>query len=73
MKNKISEWLYEAWNGHPFLLSEEAEIICKTRFDENFKWMNDSQIQNLVKLKARAMYKKKYPDAKRLWIFKRFK
>ena len=48
MKNKISEWLYEAWNGHPFLLSEEAEIICKTRFDENFKWMNDSQIQNLV-------------------------
>lgn len=44
------------------------EGICETRFDEKYKWMNDTQIQELVKIRVRAMYKKKYPNAKR-WSF----
>jgi len=27
--------------------------------------MNDKQIQNLIKIRVRKMYKEKYPDAKK--------
>ena len=65
MKEKIKKWIYEFSHGHPFLLSEEADIICDTRFDEKYKWMNDTQIQELVKIRVKAMYKRKFPNAKR--------
>ena len=61
----FKDWFYEFWNGHPFLLSEEADIICETRLSEKYKWMNDDQIQELVKIKVKSMYKKKFPNAKR--------
>jgi hypothetical protein len=62
---QFKDWLYEFKHGHPFLVSEEADIICDTRFDETYKWMNDTQIQKLVKLRVKAMYEKKFPNAKR--------
>ena len=65
MKDKIKTWFYELWNGHPRLLSEEVDIICETRFDEKYKWMNDWQIQRLVEVRIKEMYKKKFPNAKR--------
>lgn len=64
MKTKIYiPWLYEFWYGHPFLLDEEVKIILETRFDPNYKWMNDSQIQKLVKIRIKEMYKKKFPKS----------
>lgn len=33
----LKDWFYEFKNGHPFLLSEEVDIICETRFDEKYK------------------------------------
>ncbi len=72
IKNKqLKEWFYFFQNGHKFLLKEEADIICETRFDDKYKWMSDSQIQELIKLRIKAMYKKKYPNAKR-WALKNF-
>lgn len=62
---RFKEWFYAFKNGHPFLLKEEANIICETRLDETYEWMNDEEIQELVKLKVKAMYKKKFPNAKR--------
>ena len=62
---QFKEWFYEFMHGHPFLLKEEADIICETRFDERFKWMNDIQIQKLIRLRVKAMYKQKFPNAKR--------
>ena len=59
--DKLKNWLYELWHGHPFLLDEEVEIICNTRAEEKFKWMNDTQIQELVKIRVKAMYKQKFP------------
>lgn len=65
MLEKFKKWFYE-WNtGHPFLLNEEVDIICNTRFDEHYTWMNDSEIQKLIKIKVNKMYKEKYPNAKR--------
>lgn len=65
-KNKrVKEWFYEFQHGHPFLVNEEADIICKTRFDNKYQWMSDSQIQNLVKIRVQAMYENKFPNAKR--------
>lgn len=61
MKDKIKTWFYELWHGHPFLLEEEVDIIMKTRFDEKYKWMNDAQIQELVKIRVKEMYKRKFP------------
>jgi hypothetical protein len=66
---KFKKWFYEFKNGHPFLLNEEVDIICKTRFDEKYKWMNDYQIQALVKRRVKEMYKKRFPNAKRFNIF----
>ena len=66
--DKIKTWFYEFQHGHPFLLEEEVDIICKTRFEEKYKWMNDSQIQKLVKIRVKKMYKKKFPNAIR-WRF----
>lgn len=66
IKNKqLSKWFYEFKNGHPTLLTEESNIICQTRFDKSFDWMNDTQIQKLVKLRIKAMYKEKYPNARK--------
>jgi hypothetical protein len=67
----LKRWFYEFQHGHPFLLSEEADIIVETRL--NYKasqWMNDEKIKELVikelvKLRVKAMYKKKFPNAKR--------
>lgn len=68
----FKKWFFEFKNGHPLLLNEEVEIICDTRFDEKFKWMNDSQIQKLVSVKTKKMYKNKYPNAK-CWSLSNFK
>ena len=63
---QLKRWFYEFKHGHPFLLEEEADIIVETRLnDRASKWMNDTQIQELVKLRVKAMYKKKFPNAKR--------
>jgi hypothetical protein len=70
MKKTFKEKLYELWHGHPFLLDEEVDIICNTRFDEHYKWMNDSQIQKLIKIRVKEMYKKKFPSTPN--IVKRF-
>ena len=66
-KNRqFKRWFYEFYHGHPFLLKEEADIIVETRLNDRAnQWMNDVQIQELVKIRVKAMYKKKYPDAKR--------
>ena len=60
----LKSWLYEFRHGHSFLLSEEVDIIFETRFDEKYKWMNDTQIQELVRLRIKKMYKNRYPTAK---------
>lgn len=71
MVNKIDDmqlkrWFYEFKHGHPFLLSEETDIIVETRLnDRACKWMDDNEIQELVKLRVKAMYEKKFPNAKR--------
>jgi len=67
VKNRqLKRWFYEFQHGHPFLLSEEADIIVETRLnDKASQWMNDEQIKELVKLRVKAMYKKKFPNAKR--------
>lgn len=68
MKDKINhfkKWFYEFKHGHPFLLNEEVDIICETRADEKYKWMNDRQIQKLVKIRIEEMYRKKFPHAVR--------
>jgi len=63
-KKIIENWFYELWYGHPFLLDEEVDIICETRANDNYKWMNDIQIQHLVKRRIKEMYKKKFPKSK---------
>ena len=63
---QLKRWFYEFQHGHPFLLSEEADIIVETRLnDKASQWMSDKQIKELVKLRVKAMYKKKFPNAKR--------
>lgn len=66
MKNwkEIKTWWYEFKNGHPFLLSKEVDIIITIRSEERCMWMNDTQIQQLVKRKVSNMYRNKYPNAK---------
>ena len=59
----LNTWFYEWKHGHPFLLNEEVEIICETR--ARYKWMNDITIQELIKVRIKAMYKTKFPNAKR--------
>lgn len=72
IKNKkFKEWFYKFKTGHPFLLKEEVDIICNTRDDQKYMWMNDEQIQKIVRVKVEAMYKKKYPDAKQ-WSLSNF-
>jgi hypothetical protein len=72
MLDKFKTWFYEWKNGHPFLLHEEVDIICDTRFDEKYKWMNDNDIKKLIEIRVREMYKEKYPNAKR-WSLTQFK
>lgn len=63
---QLKRWFYEFKHGYPFLLDEEATIIVSTRLsDKSASWMNDEQIKELVKLRVKAMYKKKFPNAKR--------
>jgi hypothetical protein len=64
MLDKFKKWFYEWKTGHPFLLNEEVDIICATRTQEQFLWMDDKQIQELIKIRVKQMYKKKYPNAK---------
>lgn len=67
----FDKWFYEFKHGHPFLLDEEATIIVSTRLsDKSSLWMNDRQIQELVDFRIQAMYKKKFPNAKR-WSLKK--
>ncbi len=61
MKDKIKTWFYELWHGHPRLIDEEADIICKTRAEEKWKWMDEGLIQILIKMRIKAMYQKKFP------------
>jgi hypothetical protein len=67
IRNKqLKRWFYEFQHGHPFLLSEEVDIIVETRLnDKANKWMNDEQIKKLVKLRVKEMYNNKFPNAKR--------
>lgn len=66
IKNKcVKKWFYEFQHGHPFLLLEEADIICKARSDEKYEWMNDTEIQVLIKIRIKAMYEEKFPNAKK--------
>lgn len=54
---RIKKWLYEFRHGHPFLLEEEVEIICKTRAEQKYKHFNDRQIQKLIQIRIDEMYK----------------
>ena len=56
--SKIKTKLYELWHGHPFLLEKEVDIICETRFDPKFRHFNDTEIQQLVKLRVNEMYER---------------
>lgn len=67
---KFNTWWYEFSHGHPFLLKEEVDIILKTRSEEKYKWMNDTQIQELVRIRVRQMYRNKFPDAKKWKVFR---
>jgi hypothetical protein len=58
MTNKIKNWLYEWWHGHPFLLDEEMAIIIKTREEERYKWMPEDMIQKLIRIRIKEMYKR---------------
>lgn len=69
--SKLKNWFYEWVNGHPFLLSEEVDIICNTREDLFYKHLSEQQIQSLVAYRIKKMYFKKYPNAKR-YLFKNF-
>lgn len=60
MLEKIKTWLYEFWHGHPFLLEEEVDIIIKTREDPNYKHYTNSQIQKLIRIRVKEMYKNKF-------------
>lgn len=72
LKNgRFKEWFFEWENGHPFLLSEEVDIIIATRNEEKYKWMNDEQIQKLIRVRVKEMYKKRYPNSKR-WSLAHF-
>ena len=57
----FKNWLYEYWHGHPFLLDEEVDIICKTRAEGRYKWMDEEQIKLLIKMRIKKMYKEKFP------------
>jgi hypothetical protein len=65
---RLNSWYREFKQGHPTLLDEEVEIICETRFEEKYLWMNEEQIQKLIRLRIHAMYAKKYPNAKKWTI-----
>ena len=67
---KIKTWFFEFKNGHPFLLSEEVEIIIATRDEEKYKWINDVQIQKLICVRVKEMYKRKFTNAKKYQLFK---
>jgi hypothetical protein len=65
MLEKLANRLYEFRHGHPFLLEEEVEIIVHARLhDVANRWMTDRQIQKLVKVRVKEMYRKKFPDAR---------
>lgn len=68
---RFKDWFFEWRNGHPFLLSEEVDIIIATRDEEKYKWMNDEQIQRLIRVRVKEMYKKRYPNAQR-WSLAHF-
>ena len=73
MLERLAKRFYEFKHGHPFLLEEEVEIILDTRLgDTSNRWMNDRQVQKLVKVRVEAMYKRKFPDARR-WSLKNLK
>jgi hypothetical protein len=61
----VDSWYYEFKNGHPFLLFEETDIILETREDDKYRWMNDHDIKEIIKLKVKSMYNRKFPNAKR--------
>ena len=56
--SRLKDKSYQLWHGHPFLLNEEVEIICKTREEPKFKHFNNYEIQALVKLRIYEMYEK---------------
>ena len=73
MLERLANRLYEFRHGHPHLLEEEVEIIVHTRLhDVANRWMTDRQIQKLVKVRVKEMYRKKFPDA-RPWSLRKFK
>lgn len=71
-REKLERWFYVFKHGHPQLISEEADIICETRTDSTFKYMDDYQIRELIQFKVDLMYKSKFPTSKR-WSMEHFK
>jgi len=56
MTEKLKNKLYELWYGHPLLLSEEVDIIVKTRSDPRFSYYNEYEIKKLIQIKIDEMY-----------------
>lgn len=68
---RFKEWFYEWKHGHPRLLTEEVDIICKTREEPRLKHLNDREIQTVIQIRISDMYERKYPNAKR-WSLAHF-
>lgn len=68
LNERQKEWLWEFWHGHERLYKEEAEIIIKARTNPDFNMFSDDSIQRLIKHKIRAMYKRRFPNARKVQI-----
>jgi hypothetical protein len=72
LKNKkLKEWFYLFKHGHTFLLNEEVNIICNTRKNKMYKRLSEYNIQKLIKLQIKQMYKEKFPNTKK-WSLNNF-
>lgn len=65
-ENKFEDWFFEFKNGHPILIKEESDIICKIRFNERFSHLNDFSIKKIIRSEIEIMYKNKFPKAKKM-------
>ena len=68
LNERQKEWLWEFWHGHERLYKEEAEIIIKARTNPDLQMFSDDSIQRLIKHKIRAMYKRRFPNARKVQI-----
>ena len=68
LNDKQKEWLWEFWHGHERLFAEEARIILEVRGDPELKIFSDESIQILIRRKIRDMYKRRFPNARKVQI-----